>query len=202
MNDYVKHKKDLTNRLDEPCTTTKWGTLITLLICLVIVSLVVVGVAYYNGSKAKAEKQPQTQDQAQVEVAEAEVQEVQEPTPYVYVPYSDEYYEDLDLLAHLIYSEDEENGECAMWYTGSVVLNRVNDPNYPNTLYDVIYQSGQYQVTWNGGLYKDEPSDVAYEVAAELMQTGGIIPDEVLYSAEFIQHYGVYDKIGKTYYCY
>jgi spore germination cell wall hydrolase CwlJ-like protein len=150
------------------------------------------------------EKQAIAEMIAQAELSEAEhqVDTVQEPIPYVYEPMDDEYYEALELLAHLIYSEVGDEGEESMWYAGSVVINRIQHHEYPNNLYDVVYQKGQYEVTWNGGLYKETPSDIAYEVAAELLNSGSILPEDVLYQAEFTQGSGVYDKIGNTYYCY
>lgn len=137
----------------------------------------------------------------QVEIQEHQVQEVQEPAPYVYEPREDSYYEELDLLAHLIYSEVGDDGEEAMYYAGSVVLNRMKDGEYPDELYDVIYQKGQYQVTWNGGLWKEEPNDLAYEVAADLLEEGAVIPDDIIYQAEFVQSKNIYAKIGNTYFC-
>ena len=89
-------------------------------------------------------------------------------------------YDELELLAHLIEAESGGDSELEMWYTGSVVLNRIKSGKYPSTLEDVIYQKGQYECTWNGHIEK-EPSDIAYEVAAELLESGGIIPDYVLY---------------------
>lgn len=150
-----------------------------------------------------------------VTVEQAEVVQVQESTPIepvdtvtradIEADYQERvnsgYYEALDLLAHLIYSEVGEDGEESMWYAGSVVLNRIKSNKYPDTLEDVIYQRGQYQVTWNGGLYKEEPSDIAYEVAAELLNSGSVLPSDVLGQAEFKQFDYVYDKIGRTYYC-
>ena len=138
----------------------------------------------------------------ELQQVEHEVQPVQEPTPYIYEPREDRYYEELDLLARLIYSEVGSEGEDSMYYAGSVVLNRMKDGDYPSELYDVIYQRGQYEVTWNGGLYKEQPSDIAYEVAADLLEEGSVIPDTVLYQAEFRQGSSTYEKIGNTYYCH
>lgn len=126
----------------------------------------------------------------------------QEVVGDTFEPMPDDYYEALELLAHLIYSEVGNEGEASMWYAGSVVMNRIKHKEYPNNLYDVIYQKGQYEVTWNGGLYKEDPSDIAYEVAAELLNSGSILPEEVIYQAEFTQGKGIYEKIGRTYYCY
>lgn len=140
---------------------------------------------------------------AQAELTEAahEVQQVQEPISYIYDPMPDEYYDNLDLLARMIHCENsnEVDGEEACWETGSVIINRINDPDYPNTLEGVLYQQGQYDCIKM--LYKEEPTDIEYEVAAELLNSGGVIPPEVTNAAEFVQG-KVYDRQGNTIYCY
>lgn len=108
---------------------------------------------------------------------------------------------EIDLLAHLIYAEANTLGEDGMRYAGSVVLNRMSSGSYPDTLEGVIYQSGQYACTWNGGINK-EPSDVAYEIAEELLIYGSVLPGEVVYQSEFTQGSGVYLKLGNTYFCW
>lgn len=145
----------------------------------------------------------------EIEKQEHEVQQVQESQQEVISgdivePMPDEYYDDVDLGAYVIHAENsvEVDGEKAGWYTLSVAYNRIEHPNYPNNLHDVIYQMGQYECTWNGGLYKEDPTDVEVEISAEIKQTGGIIPKNVIYASEFPQGSGIYEKIGNTYYCY
>lgn len=130
---------------------------------------------------------------------EHQVDVVQEP--YVYKPREDSYYDNLDLLARMIHCENsnEVDGEEACWETGSVIINRINDPDYPNTLEGVLYQQGQYDCIKM--LYKEEPTDIEYEVSAELLNSGGVIPPEVTNAAEFVQG-KVYDRQGNTIYCY
>lgn len=149
-----------------------------------------------------------------VSTAQAEVQQVQEAAPEVepepeliyevdeIVMREPEYYEALELLARVLHRENsnEIDGEEATWNTASVIINRINSSKYPNTLEDVIYQPGQYECI--NSLYKEEPTDIEWEVAAEVLNSGSILPSDVLYAAEFRQGSGVYDKVGKTYYCY
>lgn len=57
---------------------------------------------------------------------------------------------DLDLLAALIYCEaggESYEGKLAV---GSVVMNRVRSAGYPNTIFGVIYASGQFTPAMNG----------------------------------------------------
>lgn len=152
---------------------------------------------YAEAIEANAPKPEHQIEQTQ----ESDLDPVPEPV-YIYVPREEQYYIDLELLAHLIYSEVGDDGEEAMYYAGSVVLNRMRNGDYPDDLYSVIYQFGQYEVTWNGGLYKEEPSDIAYEVAADLLEEGSILPEGVVYQAEFEQGSDTFKMIGNTYFCY
>ncbi len=57
---------------------------------------------------------------------------------------------DLELLAALIYCEaggEPYEGKVAV---GAVVMNRVRSAAYPNTIYDVIFASGQFTPAMNG----------------------------------------------------
>ena len=51
--------------------------------------------------------------------------------------------EELDLLARLIYSEGGIESYDTQLKIGSVVMNRVDDPYFPNTIREVIYQENQ-----------------------------------------------------------
>ena len=96
------------------------------------------------------------------------------------------------MLAHLI------GGEAgADWCTdelqlmvGSVVLNRIASDRFPNTMEEVIFQQGQYSVTWNGAYY-NEPTERTVANAEYLLLNGPTIPSDVLFQANFPQ--------GKTY---
>lgn len=135
-------------------------------------------------------------------VAETEIEAVVDVKP----TYSE--YE-LDLLARLMTAEmgaywmpDE-----AQLYVGSVVLNRVNHVDFPNTLYDVIYQNGQYGPVSNGTIYSP-PDERAVKNARYLLENGSILPANVVFQAEFSQGDGVYcqyyDRVlgTTTYFCY
>lgn len=111
--------------------------------------------------------------------------------------------EDLDLLAHVIYAEAGSDycTDEMRYGVGSVVLNRVEDECFPDTLYNVIYQKGQYQCTWDGNIDKT-PDERSYRIAQDLLNNGSIFPSDVVYQAEFKQGSGVYSKIQNIYFCY
>lgn len=56
----------------------------------------------------------------------------------------------LDLLARLIYGEARGEPYEGMVAVGAVVLNRVNDSRFPNTISGVIYQPGAFDVVDDG----------------------------------------------------
>ena len=119
--------------------------------------------------------------------------------------YSDE---DLYVLSHIISAESGNCSEDMMISVGSVVLNRVADDRFPDTIYDVVFQTDpvQYSPTVNGAYYA-EPTEAACEVAKTLLEEGSAIDSSVVWQAEFPQGNGVYDTIdspwGTTmYFCY
>lgn len=122
-------------------------------------------------------------------------------------PYSEE---DLDLLSRLITAE-----MGASWvpdeiqlYVGSVVLNRLHSDLYPGeTIYEVIYQDGQYSPTWTGAI-NNTPDERTIENAKRLLTDGSILPENVVFQANFKQgdgvYYEYYDEVlgTTTYFCY
>lgn len=91
--------------------------------------------------------------------------------------------EELDLLARLIYSEGGIESYETQLKIGSVVMNRVDDPYFPNTIREVIYQRNQFSVTFtriNGVLMIDRPADEeAKKAAYEILNYGSVLPKDV-----------------------
>lgn len=58
---------------------------------------------------------------------------------------------DVALLAAILYCEAGTNYN-GMLAVGTVIMNRVSSPRFPNSLRGVIFQSGQFAPTWNGAL--------------------------------------------------
>ena len=110
---------------------------------------------------------------------------------------------ELEMLAHLIGGEagSEWCEDKMLYYVGSVVLNRVKSPDFPNTLEGVIFQKGQYACTWDGN-YNREPSERCYRIAEQLLTYGSVLPDDVVYQAQFIQGSEVYAKVQNMYFCH
>ncbi len=114
--------------------------------------------------------------------------------------------EDLYRMSHLIYGEAGNCSREMMEAVGSVVLNRVEDDRFPDTIADVIFQPGQYSCTWDGN-YDLAPSDEAIEVARFLLEEGSQIDSSVVFQAEFTQGEGIYKTLTSPwgsvmYFCY
>lgn len=118
-------------------------------------------------------------------------------------PKKNKYSEsDLSLLAHLIYAECGSSwcSDKMLYYAGSVVLNRVKSDRFPNSIHDVIYAHGQYAPTWNGAINKT-PDKRAWRIAKDLIVNGSVLPENVVFQAEFTQGSGVYEKVQNEYFC-
>ena len=91
--------------------------------------------------------------------------------------------EELDLLARLIYSEGGIESYDTQLKIGSVVMNRVDDPYFPNTIREVIYQKNQFSVTFtklDGVIMIDRPADdEAKKAAYEILNYGSVLPPKV-----------------------
>jgi len=113
-----------------------------------------------------------------------------------------QYTEELWLLAHLINAEAGSDwcSDDLMRYVGSVALNRVEHDAFPNTLEEVIYQPGQYACLWDGNFDK-VPCERAIRIARELLDNGSVLPEDVVFQAQFPQGSGVYIQEQNTYLC-
>lgn len=110
---------------------------------------------------------------------------------------------DIDLLARTINAEAGST-TCTYemrLYVGSVISNRVQSELFPDTLEEVIYQSGQFECVINGMIYK-EASKESREIAERIIKEGSALPADVLYFAEFTQGSGIYAKLQNLYFCY
>lgn len=86
----------------------------------------------------------------------------------------------LNLLAHLIFAEAGNQPMRGKIAVGNVVLNRVNSPLFPNTLYRVVYQSNQFSVVNDGAINKT-PSEEAV-TAAKLCLEGAKVTDALFFN--------------------
>lgn len=120
-------------------------------------------------------------------VAEEEAQrwkEVADKSRSIVVRTKEVDFDDLYLLARLVESEAGNESYETKMMVASVVMNRVADSRFPNSIKEVIYQKGQFEVTAckvNGVLMIDrEPSLDSLRVANDILNKGSILPSNVL----------------------
>jgi spore germination cell wall hydrolase CwlJ-like protein len=105
---------------------------------------------------------------------------------FVDAPEAVEMYTEDDLywLAKIVFAEagyDTDEGQKAV---ATVVLNRVDSPDFPNNIYDVIWQKTgsvwQFSPCGDGGIEK-EPDERAYDNARAVLEGERTLPGDVLY---------------------
>lgn len=87
---------------------------------------------------------------------------------------------DLQLMAQLIESESGNQPFEGKLAVGTVIMNRIQSDEFPDTIRDVIFQKGQFQVVGNGKIY-NEPSEDSLEAAKEIMNGKRVFNTDVLY---------------------
>lgn len=75
---------------------------------------------------------------------------------------------DLNLLARLVYGEARGESYTGQVAVASVVLNRVKNSSFPNTVAGVIYQSGAFSVVDDGQINLT-PNQTAYNAARDAL---------------------------------
>ena len=141
---------------------------------------------------------------------------VEEPvaTEYAILPEDPPEYsgEDLETLAIIIYQEaggDDCSDETRLM-VGTVVLNRVADNRYPDTIAEVATEYKQYgRLYWTGLKWPERASKAeeahavkrAYDCATQLLDGYRALPEDVIFQAEFAQGTEVVAKQDGFYFC-
>ena len=118
-----------------------------------------------------------------------------------------------EILSIIIYQEagGDKCSDDTRRKVGSVFLNRVDSPLFPDTYEEVATQHRQYGtlyitgIKWPDRASKPEEAHAvqrAKDIAEELMFSGSILPDNVIWQAEFKQGDGVYCYQDKIYFFY
>lgn len=82
--------------------------------------------------------------------------------------YTDEQLEQIKLLARLVHAEARGELYIGQVAVAAVALNRLKHPDFPDTLWGVIYQPRQFEVVANGSINM-LPNNLAYQAALEAM---------------------------------
>ncbi len=90
----------------------------------------------------------------------------------------DKFYnkDDLFWMSRIIYAESGNQSLEGMMAVGNVVMNRVNHPTWPNTIYKVIAQKNQFS-TFKGGRLANRTPNANSVIAAKLVLDGGVVEE-------------------------
>lgn len=109
---------------------------------------------------------------------------------------------DISLLAEVIYHENwhTDKEKLTARYTGAVVMNRVNSPEWPDSVEGVLYQKGQYSTTKK--FFTVQLPDECYDMARDIYVNGTPdVPEDVVFQATFKQG-KIWKVINGEYFCY
>ncbi len=115
------------------------------------------------------------------------------------------YYDSLELLACCVEAEAGNQGLYGKKLVTDVVLNRVDSPDFPDNITDVILQCGsngvyQFSVVSDGRIFTVEPSEETFEAIREELEIR--TNSEILFfTSEGYSPYGEpWGKIGDHYF--
>ena len=94
-----------------------------------------------------------------VEIVEVETEE----TEYT----EEDFYDDLELLAYTVMAESGNQEELGKRLVIDCILNRVDSRYFPDTVREVIYAPGQFEVVARGTLYRNCPTEDIYTLIRE-----------------------------------
>lgn len=111
----------------------------------------------------------------------------------------EELYDSTDLywLSRLINAESGNQSLAGMIAVGNVVINRVEDEIFPDTIYGVISQYNQFDVFSGGAIY-GEPNELSV-IAAKLCLDGVEVIEEGLYFVNPAVGADLWFRLNRTY---
>ena len=116
-------------------------------------------------------------------------------------------FDDLYLLAKLICAEAGSDwlSDDFRLCVGEVVLNRVDSPEFPDSISDVVYQTGQYASAGTAAFASLVPSQACVDVALRLMQGERKMAPSVVFQSDHEQGeiFSMYTdrRLGTTFFC-
>ena len=110
------------------------------------------------------------------------------------------YYDSLELLAHVVEAEAGNQDAYGKRLVVDVVLNRVESPDFPDTITEVIYQKNAFSVVSNGAIDRVVPSEDTYEAVRKAL-TERLNYDIVFFTCEGYHPCGTpWQKVGDHYF--
>ena len=196
----------------------------TLIVVFILFLVLMIVNAKEEADRKRAERQKiEAMARAHQELVNQDNLQAIEKEPYypieLYVEgmFNDEYTRaEVIEIASTVCVEARGGSDKLQRAVASVVINRKNNPNYPDTIHGVIHQHGQYQGAISGTMqqYVDiyngeevsEEEFLMYERVFEnveyVLECGITVDEDVLYQSGFPQGSGVYDIIDGEVFCY
>ncbi len=73
-------------------------------------------------------------------------------------------------LLQIVEAEATGGDVMSKMMVAGVVLNRVADSHFPDTIYDVVWQSGQFQPTWDGRIFSCTVTESTLEAVERVLE--------------------------------
>ena len=89
--------------------------------------------------------------------------------------------EDAELIKRIALAEAETEGADGLWMVMSCIINRVNDPDYPDTVQDVIYQKNVFSSLKDGNFAKAAATSDEAEEAFARIDAGDVCPQIIAF---------------------
>lgn len=110
---------------------------------------------------------------------------------------------DIDLLAKLAWREARGERQLGMRMVVEVVLNRVQHSRFPNTIYDVLYQPGQFAPGYGVPELDDiTPTQDQYDAVYTVLAETPITDPDVVFFATTPLFGDVFMRVGGHYFTY
>ena len=189
---------------------------IKILLAILFIFVLIFTQPIHISSKRESDIQQKQENTIKYEsFAEYQIRKLQETKEEIKVDTNEINYTEDELywLAKIVYAEafyDCDEGQQAV---ANVVINRVNHSEFPDTIYNVIWQKTgklyQFSPCADGGINR-EPDERAYENAKVILEGKRILPENVLFfymptegnKNDWIRTREVYDVIGVHRFCY
>lgn len=107
---------------------------------------------------------------------------------------------EIELMARVVEAEAGNQNLEGKRMVADVILNRVEHPDFPDSIKEVIYQAGQFTTVKNGKIYTVKPSQES--ITAVIMERANRTETGVIYfNAGKYSAYGEpYEKVGDHYF--
>ena len=87
-------------------------------------------------------------------------------------------YDEAQLLMQTAQAEAGNQGEDGMFFVMSAIVNRTRSEDFPNTIYDVCHESGQFATVESGAIYKVKLSPEVHTALARIEK--GEVAEEIV----------------------